>query len=74
MPLTSLTSILSNLIFAFTGRRVCLGETVAKKELFLLFTHLLHQFTFVLPDDAPPLPSIELGQVPPDFHARAVTR
>ena len=27
-----------------TGKRQCLGETLAKSELFLFFTGLLHQF------------------------------
>ncbi|XP_074083165.1 cytochrome P450 2D6 [Macrotis lagotis] len=32
-----------------TGRRVCLGEPLAKIELFLFFTCLLQDFNFVLP-------------------------
>ncbi|XP_035684255.1 cytochrome P450 2B5-like [Branchiostoma floridae] len=35
-----------------TGRRVCLGEQLAKMELFLLFSSLLKHFTFKLPDGA----------------------
>ena len=29
-----------------TGRRVCLGEDFAKKEIFLLFTLLFSRYTF----------------------------
>ncbi|XP_030835877.1 cytochrome P450 2U1 [Strongylocentrotus purpuratus] len=35
------------------GKRVCIGESLAKMELSLLFTHLLHRFTFTLPDGVP---------------------
>ncbi|XP_072041972.1 cytochrome P450 2U1-like [Amphiura filiformis] len=31
------------------GRRVCLGENLAKMELFIFFSHLLHRFTFRKP-------------------------
>ncbi|XP_072019395.1 cytochrome P450 2U1-like [Amphiura filiformis] len=35
------------------GRRICPGENIAKMELFVFFTHLLHRFSLVKPDDVP---------------------
>ncbi|XP_066283597.1 cytochrome P450 2U1-like [Branchiostoma lanceolatum] len=35
------------------GRRVCLGERLARMELFLIFTSLLQRFSFELPEGAP---------------------
>ncbi|XP_022107914.1 cytochrome P450 2J2-like [Acanthaster planci] len=35
------------------GRRICLGEHLAKMELFIFFTHLLHHFTLKKPDHVP---------------------
>ncbi|XP_071489231.1 cytochrome P450 2J4-like [Diadema antillarum] len=43
------------LIIFSAGRRVCLGEQLARMELFLFFTSLLHRYSFKKPDDAPPL-------------------
>ncbi|XP_066292909.1 cytochrome P450 2U1-like [Branchiostoma lanceolatum] len=40
------------------GRRVCLGEQLARIELFLFFTSLLQRFSFKLPEGAP-VPSEE---------------
>lgn len=40
------------------GRRVCMGESLAKMELFLFFTGMLQRFTFSVPDGAPP-PTLE---------------
>uniref|UniRef100_A0A8C6TNR8 Cytochrome P450, family 2, subfamily U, polypeptide 1 n=1 Tax=Neogobius melanostomus TaxID=47308 RepID=A0A8C6TNR8_9GOBI len=38
------------------GRRVCMGEQLAKMELFLMVTSLLQGFTFRLPEGLPPPP------------------
>ena len=37
------------------GRRMCLGENLARMELVIIFTHLLQRFTISKPDDTPPL-------------------
>ena len=34
----------------FSGRRSCLGEQLAKQELFLFFTHLIVSFEFKVPE------------------------
>ncbi|XP_030835023.1 cytochrome P450 2J6-like [Strongylocentrotus purpuratus] len=35
------------------GRRVCPGEQLARTELFVIFTHILHRFTLRLPEGTP---------------------
>lgn len=40
------------------GRRLCLGKSLAKCEVFLVLARMLHQFVFKRPDGAP-LPSLE---------------
>ncbi|XP_064201330.1 cytochrome P450 2U1-like isoform X1 [Anguilla rostrata] len=39
-----------------SSRRVCVGEQLAKMELFLIFSSLMQAFTFRLPEDQPPPP------------------
>ncbi|KFQ66296.1 Cytochrome P450 2J1, partial [Pelecanus crispus] len=34
-----------------TGKRACLGEVLARSELFLFFTALLQKFSFRAPPD-----------------------
>ncbi|XP_072013000.1 cytochrome P450 2U1-like [Amphiura filiformis] len=41
------------------GRRSCIGEKIAKLELFIFFTHMLQKFTFTLPDEGSPPPSFK---------------
>ncbi|KAG7458675.1 hypothetical protein MATL_G00223160 [Megalops atlanticus] len=36
------------------GRRLCMGEQLAKMELFLMFSNLMQAFSFRLPDGLPP--------------------
>ncbi|XP_056136444.1 cytochrome P450 2U1 [Lampris incognitus] len=38
------------------GRRVCMGEQLAKMELFLMFTNLMQAFKFRLPEGVPSPP------------------
>ncbi len=40
------------------GKRVCLGESLARAELFLIFTTILHKFKFA-PVDPNNLPTLE---------------
>ncbi|XP_065807369.1 cytochrome P450 2J2 isoform X2 [Labrus bergylta] len=59
-----------------TGKRVCLGEPLAKMELFLFFTSLLQHFTFSpLPGEMPSLEGVEgFTNSPAKFRMLAVPR
>ncbi|XP_078620884.1 cytochrome P450 2J4-like [Branchiostoma floridae x Branchiostoma japonicum] len=59
------------------GRRGCLGEQLAKMELFLLFSSLLQNFTLKSPEGAPVLSvegSMRLTLTPPSYKICAIPR
>ncbi|XP_066270582.1 cytochrome P450 2U1-like [Branchiostoma lanceolatum] len=60
------------------GRRVCIGEQMARNELMIFFTTMMTHFTFKLPEGAP-APDTSKGKLgitlsPPDFEVLAVRR
>ncbi|XP_022087533.1 cytochrome P450 2U1-like [Acanthaster planci] len=60
-----------------TGRRSCLGEGLAKMELFLFATNLFQLFTFKLPPGAPTPPLKGISRftfIPEPFRVCAVKR
>ena len=56
------------------GRRVCAGEALAKVELFLFVSWLLHAFTFVPEEGHPPNVKGALVQFPVRYKIRAIRR
>ena len=63
-------------VFVFTGRRMCLGDVLARMELFLFFSSVLHVFHLELPKDQP-LPSLRGNAgvtVTPDTYKVVVTK
>ncbi len=49
---------LLSLEFYFSGKRKCMGEMMAKSQLFLLLSHMLQKFTFRFSENLPK-PSME---------------
>ena len=56
------------------GRRVCAGEALAKVELFLFVSRLLHAFTFVPEEGHPPKVKSAVLQFPDRYTVRAIKR
>ncbi|XP_041943809.1 cytochrome P450 2J2-like [Alosa sapidissima] len=58
------------------GKRVCLGEQLAKMELFLFFTSLLQRFSFSAPEGVEPSLDFRLGAThsPQPYRLCAVPR
>ncbi|MEQ2234149.1 hypothetical protein ILYODFUR_029029 [Ilyodon furcidens] len=59
-----------------TGKRVCLGEQLARMELFLFFTSLLQRFTFSAPAGKQPSLEFRLGATrsPKPYHLLVTPR
>uniref|UniRef100_A0A8C4THL4 Uncharacterized protein n=1 Tax=Erpetoichthys calabaricus TaxID=27687 RepID=A0A8C4THL4_ERPCA len=63
--------------FVFSaGKRSCVGEPLARMELFLFFTSLLQKFTFLPPEGIEPSLDFQKGitRVPVSFKIRAIPR
>ena len=65
------------MIMNISGKRVCLGESLARMELFLYFTSMMQHFRF---RTAPGLPApstkgvLGISNTPEPFHVIAETR
>ncbi|XP_072014918.1 cytochrome P450 2B19-like [Amphiura filiformis] len=58
-------------------RRACIGEALARQELFIFFTHLLHQFKFEKTSEDAPMPTlkpIDGGVLHPEPYKMTVTK
>ncbi|XP_021919682.1 methyl farnesoate epoxidase-like isoform X2 [Zootermopsis nevadensis] len=59
------------------GKRMCLGEAMARNTIFLFFTSLLQEFLFSLPEDDPPpqtLPLPGMTMAPQPFRVKITRR
>ena len=65
------------MFYVFIGPRVCLGESLAKNELFLFATGLLQRFRF-RPENESDLPSLDgdtgITLAPPEYNVIAEYR
>lgn len=62
-------------IYSFgAGRRVCAGEALAKIELFMFVSWMLHKFTFIAEDGHPPNVKGAFIQFPSAYKIRAIKR
>ncbi|XP_072036984.1 cytochrome P450 2U1-like [Amphiura filiformis] len=58
-----------------TGRRICLGESLARMELYIFFTHLMHQFRIEGSNwKGDTVSIVDQGRNPNDYKIRAIHR
>ncbi|XP_008301655.1 cytochrome P450 2J2-like [Stegastes partitus] len=64
------------IIFLFSGKRLCLGENLARMELFLFFTSFMQHFTFSMPAGVKPSMDYSFGVTlsPKEYKICAVSR
>ena len=68
-------SCINNYIpFFLAGRRTCLGENLARMELFIFFTQFMHQFRFESTWDGESVSQADQGRNPKDYQVRAIAR
>ncbi|XP_069951370.1 cytochrome P450 2J6-like [Cherax quadricarinatus] len=63
----------SFLPFGF-GKRVCLGESLARLELFSFMTTLMHRFSWRLSDDPRVFSKVNMIRMPPSYTVTATSR
>ena len=64
-------------LLCFSGRRTCLGEQLARQELFLFFTNIMRSFKVLPPEGMEQIEFKELFKFvlkPSDFQVRFVER
>ena len=78
-PLIHKSLAISKFNFTVSGKRQCLGEPLARMELYLYVTSMLQKFTFNSPEDTVPSLEATVGMtyapkyfktiiLPRDFH------
>ena len=74
---TNLALVYSVLLIFLVGKRACLGESLSKQELFIIFTRLMQKFKIVASEEHP-MPSQKGVQgiihAPLPFYAKFISR